>query len=62
MISELSTPSLSASSTCHCIVSVEGHKISTGPSPNSADTMALAASDKVLPTPTSSASSRRARP
>ena len=58
----LGMPSLSVSSTCHCSVSVDGQRISTGPSSSSAEIIALAASDSVLPTPTSSASSRRALP
>ena len=54
--------SLSFSSICHWVVSVAGQRISTGPSPNRAETSALPARESVLPTPTSSASRSRTFP
>ena len=46
----LGIPSLTCSSTCHCRVRVDGHRVSPRPSSSRAATMALAASDGVLHT------------
>ena len=58
----LGIPSLSNNSTCHCSVRVEGQRINTGPSPTGPKSWRLQPATRVLPTPTSSASSSRALP